>query len=70
MDGENARAENSICVEAGGQGFNTLRAAWTEDRLSLCSRPGTTSLLPRRRWRENKLKISLLCFLTDCLIGT
>lgn len=57
VDGENARAENSKCVEAGGQGFNMLRAAWTEDRLSLCSRLGTTSLLPRRRWRKNNLKI-------------
>lgn len=56
-DGENARAENSICVEAGGRGFNMRRAAWTEDRLSLCSRLGSTSLRPRRRWRRNKLKI-------------
>lgn len=37
VDGENSRAADSICVEAGGQGFNMLRAAWTEDRLSLCS---------------------------------
>lgn len=57
VDGENAKAENSICAEAGGRGFNTLRAAWTEDRLSLCSRLGSTSLRPRRGWRENKLEI-------------
>lgn len=57
VDGENARAENSICVEAGGRGFNMLRAAWTEDLLSLCSRLGSTSIRPRRRWRKNKLKI-------------
>lgn len=37
VDGENPRAADWICVEAGGQGFNTLRAAWTGDRLSLGS---------------------------------
>lgn len=57
VDGENARAADSICVEAGGRGFNMLRAAWTEDQLSLSSRLGSTSLRPRRRWRKNKLKI-------------
>lgn len=68
VDGENARAADSICVEAGGRGFNMLRAAWTEDRLSLCSRLGSTSLRPRRRWRKNKLKMWWLCFMTNCLI--
>lgn len=56
-DGETARAEDSICVEAGGRGFNMIRAAWTEDRLSLCSWLGSTSLRPRRRWRKKELKI-------------
>lgn len=68
VDGENVRAADSICVEAGGRGFNMLRAAWTEDLLSLCSRLGSTSLQPRRRWRKNKLKIGWLCFLTNYLI--
>lgn len=69
-DGETARAEDSICVEAGGRGFNMIRAAWTEDRLSLCSWLGSTSLRPRRRWRKKELKIWCLCCLTNCLICT
>lgn len=68
--GETARAEDSICVEVGGRGFNTIRAAWTEDRLSLCSWLGSTSLRPRRRWRKRELKIWWLCCLTNCLICT
>ena len=68
VDGENARAVDSICVEAGGRGFNMLRAAWTEDPLSLCSRLGSTCLRPRRRWRRNKFRMWWLCFLTNCLI--
>lgn len=67
VDAEYSMAADSICVEAGGQGFNMLRAAWTEDRLSLCSQLGATSLRPRRRWRKNKLKIGWLHFLTNYL---
>lgn len=66
--GENARAAYSICAEAGGRGFNALRAAWTEDQLSLCSRLGSTSLRPRRRCRKNKLEIWWMCSLTNCFI--
>lgn len=58
VDRENVRTVGSICEEAGGRrGFNMLRAAWTEDRLSFCNRLGSASLRPRRRWRRNKLKI-------------
>lgn len=57
VDGENARAVDSICVKAGGRGFNMLRAAWTEDPLSLCSRLGSTCLRPRRRWRRKEFRM-------------